>query len=394
MRVGLTVGDQWEPTIAADGFGHVYILYPQYGQVPQCIGCANPTMVLVISKNNGQSWETPRPIHVAASGQFDAQIVVDPSNRRTVYAAWLQNQRRDVVVSRSDDFGASWRIAIAARMNAGVDKPVLAVRGGDVYVAFSYARTLRAAASHDGGASFTSTIVNPESKLGWSLASGGVVDPAGTAFFSWSEYIRRSSGKAVVNLYVSRSQDWGVNWNSTWLDRSASPPDCSAYKCEWGHLGAQITMASDTAGTLYALWNAGTVNGGPERIYFSSSTTGGETWAAKSNVSLATRGVEHSFPAITAGAAADVRIAWMDTRNLDLWNTYYRSSSNGGATWSEETRLSGYARGYRYVHSNGFAFPFGDYFGLAIDSEGNTQAVWGEGLNFQSPGSIWYSSGR
>ena len=32
--------------------------------------------------------------------------------------------------------------------------------------------------------------------------------------------------------------------------------------------------------------------------------------------------------------------------------------------------------------------------GLAIDSEGATHAVWGEGRDYKSPGSIWYTRGR
>jgi hypothetical protein len=89
----------------------------------------------------------------------------------------------------------------------------------------------------------------------------------------------------------------------------------------------------------------------------------------------------------------------MDTRNVDarnhpLWNTSYRSSTNGGATWSAESRISSYVPGYNYIHSKGFGFPFGDYFGIGIDNQGRTQAVWGEGQNFKSPGSIWYSNGR
>jgi hypothetical protein len=82
------------------------------------------------------------------------------------------------------------------------------------------------------------------------------------------------------------------------------------------------------------------------------------------------------------------------SRNSPHWNTYYRSSSNGGATWGDETRISGYVRGYRYISQEGFSFPFGDYFGLAIDNHGDTHVVWGEGLNYQSPGSIWHASGR
>jgi len=96
-----------------------------------------------------------------------------------------------------------------------------------------------------------------------------------------------------------------------------------------------------------------------------------------------------------------VRIAWMDTRvnegaraNRPLWNTYYRSSTNGGATWSAETRLSGAAAGYDYILPEGFRFPFRDYFGLAIDNDGTTHAVWGEGRDYKSPGSIWYTRGR
>ena len=351
-------------------------------------------MVLVVSTDRGGSWHSPRPIYVAGSAQFDAQIVVDPANRRTVYAAWLQNDKRDMVVARSDDFGASWSVAVADRMSAGVDKPILAVRGADVYVGFGHAHTLRVASSHDGGYTFTSAIVNAESKLGWPQAGGGVVDPAGNVYFSWAEYSRNGNGKALENLYVSKSADLGQSWRRTLLDRSASPPDCSAFKCEWAHLGAQITMASDAAGTLYALWNAGSANGASERIYFSSSTTAGETWSARTDISSAAHGVEHCFPAVTAGATGDVRIAWMDTRNDGFWNTYYRSSTNGGATWSAETRLSTFVSGYSYVRLKGFSFPFGDYFGIAIDSFGDTQAVWGEGLNFESPGSIWYSSGR
>lgn len=393
-RVGFAVGDQWEPAVAADGYGDVYVLYPQYGVVPGCAHCANPTMVLTLSTNNGKKWQPPRPIHVAGSAQFDAQIVVDPANRRSVYAAWLQNERRDAVLARSDDFGTTWSVAVAARMSSAVDKPVLAVRGADVYIAFSHAHKLAVVASHDGGSVFNSTLVNPESKLGWSLAGGGVVDPAGNIYFSWAEYIPYRVGKLAVNLYVSKSDDRGQTWSNSLLDRSASPPSCSAYKCEWGHLGAQIALASDAAGTLYALWNSGPVNGAPERIYFSSSTTAGDSWLAKSDVSAAPQGVEHCFPALTAGATGDVRIAWMDTRNAGYWNTLYRSSSNGGVTWSSEEQLSGYAPGYSYVSRRGFSFPFGDYFGMAIDSVGDTQAVWGEGLNFQSPGSIWYSRGR
>jgi hypothetical protein len=58
-RVGLTTGDQWEPSIAADSTGRIFILYPHYGKVAGCDGCLMPTMLLIASDDNGKSWQNP-----------------------------------------------------------------------------------------------------------------------------------------------------------------------------------------------------------------------------------------------------------------------------------------------------------------------------------------------
>jgi hypothetical protein len=398
-RVGYATGDQWEPALAADGHGHIYILFPQYGVVSDCPACTVPTMSLLVSNDNGLSWEAPHPLVASSTGQFDPQIVVDPADRQTVYASWLQNNKRDVMVARSQDYGRSWYLTVAERSPDDADKPVLAVHGPDVYVGFNHEQNFLVAASHDYAQNFSSAIVNPNAGSGSSLAGGATVDPTGAVYFSWTAYARQESSTRPVSLYVSRSADTGRTWNTVLLDTSSAPPDCAAEGCEDGYLGAQIGLASDAAGTLYTLWNAGTTNGGPERMYFSSSTTGGTSWSARADVSSADGSAEHCFPAITAGAGGDVRIAWMDTRshplpNQPLWNVFQRSSSNGGATWSPEAQLSGPARGYDYILPEGFRFPFGDYFSIAIDNLGTTHVVWGEGRNYKSPGSIWYARGR
>ena len=394
VRLGFTDGDQWEPSIAADRFGHVYVSYPQYLGVPGCPDCPSPTMILQISNDRGATWSPPRLIADPGTGQWDAQIVVDPVDGRTVYAAWLQNGKSDTVVAKSVDFGTTWNVVVADHTNAGTDKPILVVRGQDVYVGYNHTQTVWASYSHDGGATFTSVKVNPNAKLGWSLAGGGAIDPSGNVYFSWAGYEQNGGAKGPVNLYISKSSDGGRKWTTKVLDVSGAPPNCSAYLCGWAYLGAQMTMTSDAAGTLYALWNAGQVDKGPERIYFARSADAGATWSPKVEVSTAPVGTSHSFPAIVAGAAGDVRIAWMDSRAGSLWNTYYRSSTNGGATWSAEIDLSTYVAGYDYILADGFSFPFGDYFEMDIDDKGNTHAVWGEGLNYDSPGSIWYTRGK
>jgi hypothetical protein len=400
-RIGYHTGDQWEPAIAADGRGHVYVLYPQYGAVPDCPTCTAPSVALVVSNDNGVTWQPSKALEPFPTGQFDPQIVVDPVDRQTVYASWMQNSKRDIVVARSLDFGQSWSYSLAERGREDTDKPVLAVRGADVYVGFNHEERFLVAASHDAGQTFSMVQVNSNPAPGWSLAGGATVDAAGNVYFGWTAYARHEMPTRPVSVYVSSSHDGGRTWGTLLLDVSSAPPDCAAQSCETGFLGPQIALASDAAGAIYALWNAGSVNGGPEHIYFSSSTSAGASWTERTVVSNAANGVEHAFPAIAAGASGDVRVAWMDARateaghpNRGLWNTYYRTSTNGGATWNAETRLSGPVPDYDYILPRGFRFPFGDYFGLAIDGDGVTHAVWGEGRDYRSPGSIWYTHGR
>jgi hypothetical protein len=399
QRVGYTTGDQWEPAMATDGRGHIYILFPQYGLLTDCPACTAPTMAIVVSNDNGLSWQAPRVLSTSSTGQFDAQIKVDPVDRQTLYASWLQGAH-DVIVGRSQDFGRSWYFAIAEHSpEVVIDKPVLAVRGPNVYVSFNHDETLAVAGSHDYAQNFSSAVLNPGAGPGWSLAAGATVDPVGNVYFSWTAYPRTNILTRPVGVFVSRSADGGRNWSTTPIDVSRAAPGCSAEDCSAGFLASQMALASDDAGVVYAVWNSGKVTGGPQRIYFSSSTNEGENWSAKVDVSNAPLGAEHCFPAITAGTAGDVRIAWMDTREVDpqnhpLWNTYYRASTNGGATWSPESQLSGPVLGYDYILPNGFLFPFGNLFSIGIDNLGTTHVVWGEGSNYRSPGSIWYARGH
>lgn len=398
QRVGLNGGDQWEPAIAADGSGRIYILYPHYGAIADCKDCSVPAMLLVASADTGKSWQAPHVMLESDSGQFDAQITVDPADHRTVYTAWLQNNKRVVILAKSVDSGVTWSFTIAARGDVELDKPALAVRGQSVYVAFNHEEEVWVAASQDGGRSFTPTRANAESRPGWSLLGAATVDLAGNAYLAWASYSKAGGARGAVNLYVSKSADAGKTWSASLLDVSAAAPGCKDEDCGEGFLGAQVALTSDADGTLYALWSAGGTAFGPQRIYFSSSTNAGGSWLPRASISSAAPGVEHAFPSIVAGNGGDVRIAWMDARNSSrttrYWNTYYRSSSNGGATWGDEIKVSGYVPGYRYISREGFRFPFGDYFGMAIDNHGDSQIVWGEGMNYQSPGSIWHASGR
>jgi len=382
-------GDTWEPSIAADRFGHVYVLIPDFP--PSCKKCPSSIDYLIVSSDNGKSWSKPRVIADPGSGQVDVQLKVDPVDGQTVYASWLQNNKSVIEVAKSTDFGQTWSTVIANSNNAGMDKDILAVRGNDVYVSYNHSQTVWCSSSHDGGQTWTSVKVNQNAQFGWSLTGGGTVDPGGNVYFSWDGYTQNGGAKGPVNLYVTKSVDGGLTWTSTLLDISAAPPDCSAFQCGWAFLGPGIAMSSDAAGQLYVLWNSGAVDGGPERIYFSTTVDQGTTWSSQKDVSLAPQGIDHAFPALAAGVAGDIRIAWIDQRNDPHWNVYYRTSDNGGSTWSDETVLSSFISGYNYIFSDGFRFPFGDYFDMDIDNKSHTQVAWGEGYDWLTPGNVWYT---
>ena len=89
----------------------------------------------------------------------------------------------------------------------------------------------------------------------------------------------------------------------------------------------------------------------------------------------------------------------MDARaangGMDRWNVYYRSSTNGGSTWSSEKDISTYVSGHRPTSSRTvFASPSETTSRWILILPDNAHAVWGEGYDYDSPGSIWYSQGK
>jgi hypothetical protein len=84
----------------------------------------------------------------------------------------------------------------------------------------------------------------------------------------------------------------------------------------------------------------------------------------------------------------------MDDRSAGAWNTYGRRSRDGGRTWGSESDLSTPVAGFSYITAAGFRYPFGDYFEADLDRDGVAHVVWGEGEDYDSPGSIWYARGR
>jgi hypothetical protein len=362
--------------------------------------------MLQVSNNGGTSWSDPRALWPGTTRQDDPQIDVDAADGRTVYAAFMQNDKSSMFVARSDDFGNTWRAMLVEPLQRGTDKDILAARAGHVYLVYHTQQKIFASVSHDGGQTWSThnMVGSTNSDLGVSLPSGGAIDSQGNAYFAWNGVNSPGQAKGVKNLYVTKSTDGGHTWTTHLVDVSKSPKRCGCPG--WDYWGAQMALAIDARDRIYVLWDAADVKYGVQRMFFALSTDGAATWSLRRDVSLAPVGSNHVFPAMAAQGNGDVRIAWMDDRNgFDSgnddpnarWNVYYRSSADGGTTWSAEAKVSQFVADYAYKYAtpkDGFAEPYGDYFELDIDGAGRTQALWGEGTSYNGPGNVWYSRGQ
>ena len=249
--------------------------------------------------------------------------------------------------------------------------------------------------SHDGGKHWSThnLVGTTNSDLGVSLPSGGAIDSKGNAYFAWNGINNPGQAKGMKNLYVTRSTDGGVTWTTSLVDVSQPSFRCGCPG--WDHWGSQMALRHRRMTDLRALGRQRTRAPNPASVLRPVPSTAPPPTGRRRLVRPT--GSNHLFPALAARGDGDVRIGWMDDRNgFDTgaedpsarWNVYYRSSADGGASWSAEAKLSQYVAGFSYKYAtpkDGFAEPYGDYFELDIDSAGQTQAICGEGPRLRRP---------
>jgi len=391
--------NDWEPATAADpNAPYVYLVTTRYGEPKPCSGnCPIPHIALEISGDGGRTWSEGRPLCACkGSGQFDPIIEVVPDTGH-VYALWMNGF--NVVFQKSVDHGETWTDPVPTWGNVSWnDKPVLATSddGGDVYVSWNgpTGGDPWLAQSHDFGATWTqSKLVNSRRYF---FAFDAEVLPNGTAVFSESSLTYTGPAAAAegsVSHHAFISRDEGDSWQNVVIDRVELGVPCTTDGCYDDFYDSHNAVSADADGDLVYLYDGAVTEGGPRRIFARRSNDEGQSWSGP--VVLSVTAENATAPAVEATGDDDVR-AWYYQTNGDphRWNVWYRSSTNGGRTWSSPLLLSDADSGADYKHAAGFEEVYGDYGEIAITSEGTTFATWGEGFSWNGPGGTWFNLGR
>jgi hypothetical protein len=138
-------------------------------------------------------------------------------------------------------------------------------------------------------------------------------------------------------------------------------------------------LAVDAAGRLYAAWSD------RHDIYLARSDDGGVTWAPPRRVDAPSPLLRSSvLPALAAGAAGHVALAWYGTAaagNLEAdarWRVWFAESHDGGRTFAQAPVTGTVHRGP--VCTKGDSCPWVqrqllDDFGLALDPRTGRAAI-------------------
>jgi len=399
--------DDWEPAIATDPHAPwVYLLTTRYGVLPPgCTShCPTPFISLTVSSDGGSTFGAQMPLCLClgVKAQYDPVIEVVPGTG-AVYAALLNGDRHNgfsTSFTKSTDHGRTWSAPVHVFGNVSwTDKPEIttSASGKDVYVSWNGPEggDLYVGQSHDYGATWTQQKLSDSKR--YYYAYDGRVLADGTVVFSESslQYSGAKSVEGEVWHHVVISRDGGATWEDRVVAKVPVGEDCIADGCKPDFYIGQTSVVSDAPGHLVFAYEGPTTDLGPQRVYLATSSDEGRTWSAGTPVSVA--GENATGPRLAAQGGT-VRLWYMQTAGRDdpdAWNVWYRSSADGGLTWSAPVKISDAPVGAAgYVGSSGFAEVYGDYGEIDVTSAGKTIATWGEGFSYTGPGGTWFNVQR
>jgi hypothetical protein len=272
------------------------------------------------SLDGGATWEAESKLTDDAIYSGYPSIAADGATLHVVYFS-SENEDDNIHYLRSTDAGATWapdaELTSSALMQ---DFPSVAAAGSNVHVIYHDEQNgnweVYYRRSTDAG-----TTWDPEVRLtndpGWSNNSGILVSGQDVHVI-WSD---DRASTAHFDIYYKRSTDNGTTWSAdarltNTFDSGAPSPAMSGQNI---YVGFQSERDGNT------------------EMFFKRSTNSGADWLA--DVQLTDDPAMRQLPAIAA-SGFNVHMVWQDHRASTLPEIYYKRSTDLGATWEPDMRLT------------------------------------------------------
>ncbi|MFN2607913.1 MAG: cell wall-binding repeat-containing protein [Acidimicrobiales bacterium] len=274
-----------------------------------------------------------------------------------------------VIVSHSTDGGRTFQTGTVAIPGAPDSRPFIirpgvAVQprpGADRVYAVGWYVNNPAGQGASGGAGDRRTVVvrSDDSGATWSppveaQAPGEavreiappVVGPDGAVYVAWRN--RDDPANAPHPIVVAKSTDGGTTWTRTPIGNVGPAPTSAASPA--GSSGYPRMAVDAKSGALYVVYSG--FNFGDLDVILQRSTDGGATWSPPLRVNDDPKGngVRQLTPQVFVAPNGRVDVEWMDTRATypspivpkpaGSGDIYYASSTDGGATFSANRRIS------------------------------------------------------
>ena len=314
--------------------------------------------VVLLAQAAQAQWTTAKRLTWNSGRSDEPDIAVDPSGN--IHVVWDDDTPSagygEIYHRKSTDGGATWTPANRLTWTSdSSSSPVLAVDAfGHLHLVWhdyslGYGEIFYKK-SMDGGETW-----QPNQRLTWTSGESYypaiAVESLNHLNLVWSESV---SGN--WEIYHKKSTDGGASWTPlqrlTWSSQESSLP----------------AIAVDPSGKLCVAWteypsmdNDG-VNAADDEIYFKRSDDAGITWTPGQRLTW-TSG-ESSSPVIAVDSSGRIHVLWYDSTPGN-YEIYHKKSTDSGASWSANKRLTWNAGYSRYPD-------------MAFDSFGDFHVVWSD----------------